>query len=72
MRIVSSDLITFKTSNSDGEDICIKDSCDRYTLVSRDDIPMLIEVLSEYMAETEKLFSASTPFDAIIGEEHDA
>lgn len=39
--IVRDDYVIFATKHSSGEDICIMDSCGRYTLIHVDDLRML-------------------------------
>ena len=59
MKIVNEYYAIYHTDESEGFDICIKDSCDRFALISRDDVENLIEDLVRFMNyrfETESVF----------------
>ena len=59
MKVVNDYYAIYHTDESEGLDICIKDSCDRFALISKDDVENLIEDLVRFMNyrfETESVF----------------
>jgi len=59
MKVVNDYYAIYHTEESEGYDICIKDSCDRFALISKDDVENLIEDLVRFMNhrfETESVF----------------
>ena len=59
MKIVNDYYAIYHTDESGGLDICIKDSCDRFALISKDDVENLIEDLVRFMNhsfETDTVF----------------
>jgi hypothetical protein len=60
MKVVNDYYAIYHTEESEGFDICIKDSCDRFALISKDDVENLIEDLVRFMNyrfETESVFT---------------
>ena len=49
MKVVNKHYAIYHTDESEGLDICIKDSCDRFALISKDDVENLIEDLVRFM-----------------------
>ena len=59
MKVVNKHYAIYHTDESEGLDICIKDSCDRFALISKDDVENLIEDLVRFMNhrfETDSVF----------------
>jgi len=49
MKVVNENYAVYHTEESDGFDICIKDSINRFTLIPVDDIENLIEDLVRFI-----------------------
>ena len=48
MKVVNQYYAVYHTKEGEGYDICIKDSCDRYALISVDQVDELIEDLVKF------------------------
>jgi Cys-tRNA synthase (O-phospho-L-seryl-tRNA:Cys-tRNA synthase) len=62
MKVVNEYYAVYHTEESDGYDICIKDSCGRYALISKEDIESLVEDLVRFLQHEDSLVSVHKPF----------
>lgn len=65
MKIVREYYAIYHTQESDGLDICIKDSCDRWTLISVEELEEFIEDLVAFVGYENKLISVRKPFEEL-------
>lgn len=67
--IKTDDYAVFSTTESAGADICVMDSCGRYTLVHEEDLDSLITSLVKFGIGRRGEYSVTTPFRVLGLEE---
>ena len=63
MKVVNDYYAIYHTSESEGYDICIKDSCNRFTLLTADQVEEVIEDLVRFMNYRFETESVQTKFE---------
>lgn len=59
----------FLTKESEGEDVCIVDSCNRKFYINKDDWDQFVEDVVFYQPFAPKQYSTNTTFDQLEAEE---